>query len=256
MSSIRIEREGQTVVLRLAKERANAIDPVLLEDLARACDELAHDDTVRGVLLASAHPTMFSPGLDLVTLIEFTRPELQSFLGKFASVVWALYGLNKPMVAAINGHAMAGGCIFALTADYRVLRRGAQIGLNEVKVGVPLPWSVALLLRASVSPSSLTRVALLGRNFSDEEAVRAGLVDEVAEPGSFDSVCRERLAEFVDKDPQALSVTKYYLRASVLTEMRAREVELIRDFLTCWFSPESQQRLRAIVAKLKDKKAS
>lgn len=256
MSSVQIERDGAIVVLRLAKERGNAIDPALLEDLARACDELAHDKTVHGVLLASAHPKLFSPGLDLVTLIEFTRPEMQSFMGKFASVLWALYGLNKPVVAAIGGHAVAGGCVFALTADYRVLRRGAQIGLNEVKVGVPLPWSVALLLRATVPPSSLTRVALLGRNFSDDEAVRAGLVDEVAEAEGFESLCLARLQEFVDKDPAALGLTKYYLRASVLTEMRAREVELIRDFLTCWFSPEGQQRLRAAVAELTSRKAS
>ena len=62
----------------------------------------------------------------------------------------------------------------ALTADHRVLRRGAPIGLNEVKLGVPLPWSVTLLLRASVPPPALGRIALLGRNFSDEEAVARG----------------------------------------------------------------------------------
>src|SRR6185369_9186649 len=109
------------------------------------------------VLLASAHPKLFSPGLDLVSLYEYDRPAMESFLGKFAATIWSLYDLRKPVVAAIAGHAVAGGCVLALTADYRVLRRGGvQIGLNEVKVGVPLPWSVALLLRASVPPAALT----------------------------------------------------------------------------------------------------
>ena len=90
-------------------------------------------------------------------------------------MVWALYGLPRPMVAGVNGHAVAGGCILALTADHRVLRRGgAQIGLNEVRVGLPLPWSVSELLRASVPPPALGQVALLGRNFADEEAIRSG----------------------------------------------------------------------------------
>lgn len=251
MSTVQLERQGVIAVLRLSKERGNAIDPALVDDIARACDELAHDDGVRGVLLASAHPKLFCPGLDLVTLVEFKRPELQSFMGKFASVLWALYGLGKPMVAAVSGHAVAGGCVLALTADYRVLRRGAQIGLNEVKVGVPLPWSVALLLRATVPPSALARVALLGRNFSDDDALRVGLADELGEAEGFEQLCLERLQEFVDKSPAALALTKYYLRASVLTEMRSREVELVRDFLACWFSPEGQQRLRAAVATLK-----
>lgn len=251
MSTVRLERRDGIAVLRLAKERGNAIDPELVDDIARACDELAHDDGVRGVLLASAHPKVFSPGLDLLTLVEFKRPELQSFMGKFSSALWALYGLNKPVVAAVSGHAVAGGCVLALSADYRVLRRGAQIGLNEVKIGVPLPWSVALLLRATVPPSSLARVALLGRNFADEEAVSAGLADEIAGPDGFEERCLERLQEFVEKDATALAVTKYYLRASVLTEMRSREVELVRDFLACWFSPEGQKRLRAVVDSLK-----
>lgn len=255
MSSVRIERDGRIAVLRLDKPRGNAIDPALVDDLARACDEMAHDDAVHGLLLASAHPKLFSPGLDLISLIAFTRPEMQSFIKRFANVVWALYGLNKPVVAAVSGHAVAGGCVFALTADYRVLRRGAQIGLNEVRLGVPLPWSVALLLRATVPPSSLARVALLGRNFSDDEAVRAGLADELAEGEGFEALCLERLQEFVEKDPKALGLTKYYLRAGALTEMRSREVELIRDFLTCWFSPDGQQRLRAAVAELNNKKA-
>ncbi len=251
MSTVQLERKGPVAVLRLAKERGNAIDAALVDDVARACDELTHDGGVRGVLLASSHPKLFCPGLDLVALLEYKRPELQSFMGKFASVLWALYGLGKPVVAAVNGHAVAGGCVLAMTADYRMLRRGAQIGLNEVKVGVPLPWSVALLLRATVSPASLTRVALLGRNFADEDALQAGLADELLEAEGFEERCLERLQEFVDKDPTALALTKYYLRASVLTEMRSREVELVRDFLTCWFSAEGQQRLRAAVAALK-----
>src|SRR4030095_13422250 len=110
--------------------------------------------------------------------------------------------LRKPVVAAIGGHAVAGGCILALTADYRVLRRGGvQMGLNEVKVGVPLPWSVAVLLRASVPPTSLTQVALLGRNFADDDAVAIGIVDQLGGARRVGDFCRARLEEFADKDP-------------------------------------------------------
>jgi enoyl-CoA hydratase/carnithine racemase len=178
---IRRERQGPLAVLRLDKSRGNAIDEELVGELRQACADLEADDGVRGVLLASAHPKLFCPGLDLVSLVEYDRARLQRFMTAFGLMLSALYGLRKPVVAAVSGHAVAGGCILAMAADWRVLRRGGvTIGLNEVKVGVPLPLSVCALLRATVPPGSLSRVALLGRNFADEEALAAGLADELS----------------------------------------------------------------------------
>ena len=253
MSGARVERDGRLAVLRLDKPRGNAIDEPLVEALAGAAAELARDDGVRGVLLASGHPKLFCPGLDLVALAEYDRASMGRFMSSFAVAVWALYGLPKPMVAAVSGAAVAGGCILALTADHRVLKRGAPIGLNEVKVGVPLPWSVTRLLRASVPPQALSRIALLGRNFSDAAALEAGLADELADGDGFEVLCRSRLEEFVDKDEQALAATKAWLREGVLAEMMARESERLDAWLDGWFSPGTQARIRATVASLKAK---
>jgi enoyl-CoA hydratase/carnithine racemase len=163
----------------------------------------------------------------------------------------SLFGLRKPMVAAVSGHAVAGGCILALTADWRVLRRGGvSIGLNEVKVGVPLPLSVSALLRATVPPGSLSRVALLGRNFADEEALAAGLADELADGEGFESACLARLQEFAEKDAYSLAVTKTYLRAEALREMQAEDPKAIAEWLDGWFSPATQERIRGIAASL------
>ena len=251
--SVHVERDGALVRLRLDKARGNAIDEPLVLALAEAAAELAKDDSVRGVLLASAHPKLFCPGLDLVALAEYDRPAMERFMLSFAVTVWALYGLAKPVVAAVSGAAVAGGCILALTADHRVLRRGAPIGLNEVKVGVPLPWTVTRLLRASVPPHSLGRIALLGRNFEGDEAVAAGLAHELADAEGFEGACRARLEEFLDKDARALAATKASLREDVLAEMMARERERLPRFLDGWFSPTTQERIRATVASLKAK---
>lgn len=248
--SLAIERSQGLAVLRLDKPRGNAIDDALARELGRAADELALDDSVRGVLLASAHPKLFCPGLDLVALVEHDRAAMEAFMLAFARSIWALYGLRKPVVAAVNGAAVAGGCILALTADHRLLRRGAAIGLNEVRVGVPLPWSVTLLLRASVPAPALGRIALLGRNFRDEEAVAVGLAHEVAPPEGFESLCLERLAEFAEKDAFALGATKAWLREPELREMRAHEAHRLGEFLDGWFAPATRERIRATVAGL------
>src|SRR5262245_14456373 len=139
---MRIEAQGPNAIIRMDKSRANAIDGSFVEEMTRMVGEV---EGYEGVLLASAHPRVFCPGLDLVDLVELDRAAMKQFMEKFARMVWSLYGLRKPVVAAIGGHAVAGGCVLALTADYRVMKRGVNIGLNEVRVGVPLPWTVATL---------------------------------------------------------------------------------------------------------------
>jgi enoyl-CoA hydratase/carnithine racemase len=250
---IRIERRGAIGLLTLDKARGNAIDPPLVEALIDAERQLRSDGEVRGVLLASAHPKLFSPGLDLVTLVEFDRPAMQHFMLRFAEMVWALYALPKPLLAAVSGHAIAGGCILALTADWRLLARGAQIGLNEVKVGVPLPWSVAVLLKASVPPHALSRVALLGRNFAEEEALGVGLADELAASDGFPAAALARLEEFAEKDPASFAGIKSALREANLASMRAEESARLGSWLDGWFSEPTQTRIRAAVASITKK---
>jgi enoyl-CoA hydratase/carnithine racemase len=250
MSTVRLELKDAVAVVRLDKARGNAIDPALVADLKRVVAEAAGDEGARGLLLASAHPKLFCPGLDLVSLSTLDRAAMEGFMLGFAEAVWALYGLRKPMLAAVNGAAVAGGCILAMTADYRILKRGAPIGLNEVKVGVPLPWSVSLLLRETVHTPALSRIALLGRNFSDEEALAVGLADEVLDADGFEEACLARLAEFAEKDAYALGTTKAYLRAHTLAEMRTREHETLAAFLDGWFSPATQERIHQTVASL------
>jgi enoyl-CoA hydratase/carnithine racemase len=118
---------------------------------------------------------------------------------------------------------------------------------------VPLPWTVTRLLRATVHAPALSRVALLGRNFTDAEAIETGLADEVAEAEGFEATCLARLEEFADKDPLALATTKAWLRESVLGEMMAREGERVQGFLDGWFSAGTQERIRATVAALQSK---
>lgn len=250
MGTLRIERDGALARLRLDKARGNAIDEALANDLLAALRELEADDGLRGVLLCSAHPKLFCPGLDLVSLVEYDREAMERFLAVFGDLVPSLYGFPRPVVAALGGHAVAGGCVLALTADLRVLRRGAQIGLNEVRVGVPLPWSVATLLRASVPPTSLTRVALLGENLTDAAALAAGLVHEVADAEGFEETCLARLAELAERDAYSLAATKRYLRQPVLDAMRAGERERAGEFLDGWFSEATRTRIRGVVASL------
>jgi enoyl-CoA hydratase/carnithine racemase len=111
---------------------------------------------------------------------------------------------------------------------------------------------VTRLLRATVHAPALSRIAL-GRNFTDGEAIEAGLADEVAAADGFEAACLARLEEYADKDPQALAATKAWLREGVLGEMMSRESDRVGVFLDAWFSAATQERIRATVASLKSK---
>ena len=172
---------------------------------------------------------------------------------RFSAAVLTLYTFPKPLVAVMHGHALAGGCVLALTADWRVLGRGAVTGLNEVRVGVPLPFGVALIVRGSVPANKITEVALLGRNFTDEAAIAAGLADELADAADVETVSRARLEEFAAKDAFAFAVTKRYLRSPVVERIRANNRLLIPEWLDGWFSPGTRARISAIVEELETK---
>jgi enoyl-CoA hydratase len=253
MSTVQIEIKDGIGTIRLAGPRGNAMSEALVADLSSALRTVGGEPSVRAVLLSSGHSKLFCPGLDLISLSTLERPELGAFMVTFSTLLTDLFALKKPVVAAVNGAAVAGGCLLALTADWRIVRRGAQMGLNEVKVGVPLPWSAVMLLRAAARASALSGVALLGRNFEGEAAVAVGLAHEVAEAEAFDAVVAERLAEFAEKDAYAFGVTKGYLRRATVTSMRDRETALLDEFLDGWFSPGTQARIQKTVTALQAK---
>ena len=247
---VKLEVDGNLATMRLEREHGNAINGQLVEELMRACRQAEQDSRIGGVMLAGTGK-LFCPGLDLQELIELDRAAMEQFLGRFNDCIRTLYTFSKPVVARIHGHAVAGGCVLALTADWRVLRQGAMVGLNELRVGVPFPYGVAMILRESAPSPKVEEVALFGRNYVGAEAVTAGLVHEVADDAGFDDHCRERLAELADKDARAFAISKRYLRSPVLERMTAFDQALMHEFLDAWFSPETRERVQTIVDELR-----
>ena len=109
---------------------------------------------------------------------------------------------------------------------------------------------MAVLLKGAVPPGALSRVALLGQNFGDQEALAIGLVHEVAEAEGFEATCMARLAEFAEKGLRAVATTKAYLRDEALREMRSQEPRRTAEFLDAWFAPAGRERIRQTVESL------
>jgi enoyl-CoA hydratase len=247
---VRLERDGAAATIRFGRKHGNAINGELVEGFLAACDEIEQDGSVHAVLLAS-DGKLFCPGLDLQELSELDRPAMAHFLARFNDAVLGLYTLRPPVVAALHGHAVAGGCVLALTADWRVLQSEAMVGLSEVRVGVPFPFGVAMVLRESVPRYRLEEVALFGLDHRGEGARAAGLVHEVCPAAELESRCGERIEELLSRDPHAVAVTKRYLRRSTVERIRAVGRDLDDEFLDAWFRPSTQERIAALVAELR-----
>jgi enoyl-CoA hydratase/carnithine racemase len=253
VQTITLERNDSLAVMRLTRGHGNAINSQLVDELIAACATAENDSSIRGVKLASSGK-LFCPGLDLVELSRLERPEMEEFLERFQHLIRTLYTFPKPMVAQLHGHAVAGGCVLALTADWRMIAEGAMVGLNEVRVGVPFPYGVAQILRESAPSGKVEEVALFGRNYRGQEAIGAGLVHEVHAADALEAACDERLQELASKDPGAFRVTKRYLRSPVVERIQQHERALKRDFIDAWFSDSTRALVGQIVAELTKKK--
>ena len=253
-AAVTVTVENALATVRLDREHGNAINDDLVTGLMSACHEIGPDPKIRGILLA-AGGKLFCPGLDLQELVALDRRAMGRFMIRFRDVLLDLYTLPKPMVAALSGAALAGGCIISLTADWRILRRGSLIGLNEIKVGVPLPFGVSRILRDSVHRPRMEEVALLGRNYTNEDAMATGLVQELHEEAGFEAHSLMRLEEFASKDLRAFAATKKYLRSSIASQIEGEDQKHQKEWLDCWFSTDTRRRIDQIVAQLKTRSA-
>src|SRR5437660_3318581 len=171
-----IERAGDVALIRMEAGKVNAMGPAFLAALSGLLDELG--DAAAAVITGQG--SVFSAGLDLPALVDVDRAAMRAFMERFDELILRLFQLPQPLVAAVNGHAIAGGCVLALQADVRIAAdRDARIGLNETQLGIGLPSAVVETLRWQVPGPSLAAIALEGRLLSPREALQSGLLHEL-----------------------------------------------------------------------------
>lgn len=254
-SHVQIHDHGRIRELRLARAPVNALDPGLCRALIAALDAAVAGD-VEAVVL-SGTPGVFSAGLDVPHLLSLggDRHALHAAWGAFFGAVRALAGLRIPVVAAITGHAPAGGCVLALCCDYRVMARSPDafrpyaIGMNETQVGLAVPDGVQHLMRRVIGRHRAERLLVAGSMVPAEEALRIGLIDALAES---DAVVPQALAwlEPLLRLPRApMLQTRALARADLIQALDPDHLHLDR-FVDTWYAPDTQAGLHALMAKL------
>ncbi|MEZ6015472.1 MAG: enoyl-CoA hydratase/isomerase family protein [Planctomycetota bacterium] len=244
----RTERNGVTT-LRLAHGKVHALDLELLQALSTALREEA---TSGGrALLLTGTGRSFCAGVDLARLLDGGAAYIAPFLAALAEVLDTLFHLPKPVIAAVNGHAIAGGCVLALACDVVLMAEGpGQIGAPELAVGVPFPPLALEVLRARLTPAVLTRVVVRSETFGAEDALRLGLVDELVASEELTARAAS-VAETLASVPSAsFALTKALLREPSRERVRRQDAAVGATQAAVWSSPDVlgavQKRLAAL----------
>ena len=243
-----IERStsGDVVTLRLAHGKVSVLDLELLDAMALAFTELATSDA-RAVILTGTG-SIFSAGVDLFRIVNEGADYVDRFFPALSRLVLDLFGFPKPLIVAVNGHAIAGGCIFTLCGDYRLMAAGAgRIGVPELLVGVPFPAAILEIVRFAIPPQHLQMLMYTGRTVVPEEAWRFGIIDEVTDdlPARAGEVARH----LASLPPQAFALAKRQLRDRAISHARHYANELDGDVHDAWRSPETHARIRDYLAR-------
>jgi enoyl-CoA hydratase len=242
------EKRGPVTVLRMTHGKANAIDLDLLAALSQALHRLREAPAV--VLTGSG--TIFSAGVDLFRVVEGGRPYLDRFLPALRKTFNEMMAFPRPLVAAVNGHAIAGGCILVETADHRVMTSGTgRIGLTEMLVGVPFPVDAIEIVRMATGGRPLARLVNLAETVPGQRAVELGLVDELAEPEAVVARAVEVATALAAIPPRSFELVKRELRAPFWDALESRSGHFDGEVDTAWKSDAALQSITAYVEALR-----
>ncbi len=243
-----VRNEGGIAVLELRHGKANAIDVEFCKALKKEFRRLAKSDA-RAVVITS-RGKIFSAGVDLLRAAEGGRSYLRSIVLAIDELYEEIFFHPKPVIAAINGHAIAGGCVLACCADYRVLAKDAgRMGVTELLVGLPFPPFAFEVLRATTSPIHFPKFTATGETFDTEGALERGFADEVVSAGQLMARAMEKAAQLAAIRPEAFAANKLHTRAPVKQFLRNDRSGLKKKIMKVWTAPETAKNIRAYVAR-------
>jgi enoyl-CoA hydratase/carnithine racemase len=250
MRTISVNYQDTVAIVKLSRDVTNALDMELVNELGQLLEKIEHDPNVRALVLGSNNDKFLSIGFDIPRLFELPREDFSTFFSEFNRVCLSLYILSKPTIAAITGHAVAGGCILALCCDYRFIAEGRKLmGLNEIKLGVPVPYLIDCVLRYTVGTRYSREIMDTGEFYAPADSLRMGLVDEVLPVGEVMAKAVERARLLGAWPREAFALIKRNRVEEIEQQVLARREEKERSFVDCWYSDEARKRLKEAIEK-------
>jgi enoyl-CoA hydratase len=250
--AISLERHGAITVVKVDRPPANAITLELGQEFEAVFDAAMQEEPEAIVLTGTGR--FFSGGLDLKSVPTYSPSQQKAFLHVLNRMIGRLYTCPTPLVGAVNGHAIAGGLILALTADYRIgPTADSFFGLTEARVGIPFPAATMVVLEAELAPADLRYAILYAQIFGPREARQRGMLDELQPAGAVLERALEVAAELASTPADGYRRIKRQLRGAAIRRIEQLIATDADPLLEDWLSPEAREAAAAILSGSRDR---
>lgn len=244
MELIHVERTDGIAVVTLDRPPANALDPTLLGAGLNVLATLRDDPPGAAVLHGSG--AFFSGGADLQVVPSLGAEDQARMARAVNELFIGWYGFPRPVVCAVNGHAVAGGLVLALCGDHRVASTSGRFGLTEVKVGIPYPPAAMAVVQAELAPAMARRLVLRGELFDSSAMLELGIFDEVVADDQVLPRALEVATEMAQLPPSTFAVVKRSLRRIGLERAEDRRPD---SKVTGWVTDEAAEASASVLRK-------
>ena len=246
MSSILISKDAGIATVTLNRGKVNAFNESMVEEIQSCFEELRNDQAIQAIIL-TGQGKFFTFGFDIPEFLSYSKDAFIRYLTKFTALYTYVFLMPKPVIAALNGHTIAGGCMLALACDYRIMVSGkAKISLNEIAFGSSVFAGCVEMLKFCAGSRNAQKVLYSGAMFSAEEAKQLGLIDQIASQDTLEEEARKVAEDFTQKDSTAFLSIKTLLRKPVAEEMIRREKDSVQEFADIWYSENTWKNLQEI----------
>ena len=232
-------------MVRIDRPPANAMSPDMLADGRAVLEELRADGPAAVVL--TGRPGFFSAGVDLKLVPTLDRDGQRAMVEGINQTFLDWYSFERPVVAAVNGHAIAGGLILALCADHRIGNGEGKLGLTELKAGIGYPAMAMAVVKAELAPPAARELALRSELGDHLFGMELGLIDELVEPAELEPRALAMAEEFAALPRSAYARVKEQLRGDTVAAMRARLDRGEDPMLAEWLDDETAAASAAIL---------
>jgi enoyl-CoA hydratase len=240
--------KGHVAILKMTHGKANAMDSALCEAMMKRLDQVRLSPA-RAVVI-TGQDNIFSAGVDLVRALDGGPDYFRHFLPPLRKMFEAVFFYEKPVVAAVNGHAIAGGCVLTCAADRALMAQGTgRIGITELLVGVPFPVIALEIMRFAAASDRFESMVMSGATFAPEAAVGLGLVDEIVAADALIDRAVAAAESLAALGAEAFVLTKRQTRQPVRERLDKDGPLFDAAVDAVWLAPETSARIRDYVSR-------
>ncbi len=245
---LEIKAEENICIVRLTKGVTN---PICLELIHKLDEALRRAEKDFSALIITGGEKFFSMGFDLPELIGYKDGEMRNFYRSFNKLILKVYDLSIPTCAMISGHAVAGGFILVLSADFRTASIGKKLflGVNEIKLGVPVPFLADLILRQITSHNNANYLLYSGEFINPLQGKETGIINEIFEEQDLELKTLQKMKIFASLPRTAFSAIKRNKTRAIIEQYLKRAESDEDEFIQCWFSENTRRMLEEAAKK-------